>query len=336
MNIWKFSLMSSIFLSVITAFALSGCSSEALPKLEPYKKREILSKAVVQDFRSAVDILFIIDDSGSMQSHQNRLARNMNDFVQAFFKVGFIDYHIGVTTSSPDQGSGFGSRRVTYGGKLRRDGGVSYIERSTVDGQSILNDYIRVGTSGDYQEHFLDILTKALDPSINFENQGFLRADSHVLVVFLTDTDDQSGFTPSGTLSRVTRLLNNDISRLNVATALAIATGANCRSEMYPSKLEHFTQLVNGKIFELCSEDYGEPLALVAQSLVGKASTISLEQIPDLSTLVLTYGSQVIPEDPVYGWSYNAETNQIFLGGKMDLKPEPKGTSVQFFYEPVY
>ena len=138
-------------------------------------------------------------------------------------------------------------------------------------------------------------------------------------------------------MAKVSSLLGNDLSRLNIATALATQESTrDCRSEMYPTKLEAFARQAGGSIFELCSDDYGEPMARAAESLVNKASTISLTQIPDLSTLELKFGSQVIPEDPVYGWSYNVETNQIFLGAKMDLEPEPKGTSVQFFYEPVY
>ena len=330
-SIFKLSF-STLVLFFLGSFVV-GCSADSLPKLEPYEKRVIQSKAVVQDFSSEVDILFIIDDSGSMADHQAQLSKNMANFIQSFFKVGFIDFHIGVTTSTYRSDRFFGGRAVAERGQLRSDGGWPFIERTTPNAPNLLSRYVEVGTTGHNVEHFLDILSAALNPFVNPGNKGFLRPDSHFLVVFLTDTDDQSGESARGTYAKIVSTLGGDPSRLNVAAALS--RDSSCESEMFPVKLEEFAKQAGGTIFDLCS-DYGGPLAKVAEDLVTKASTISLDQIPDLSTLVLTYGTQTIPEDPVSGWSYNAETNQIFLGPDIDLKPEPKGTSVQFFYEPVY
>lgn len=48
-------------------------------------------------FNPKVDILFVIDDSMSMDGEQKALSANIDSFVNAFAKFELIDFHIGVT-----------------------------------------------------------------------------------------------------------------------------------------------------------------------------------------------------------------------------------------------
>lgn len=45
-----------------------------------------------------VDILFVIDDSGSMRGHQESLVQNIDRFVEGLGQKNLIDFHIGVTS----------------------------------------------------------------------------------------------------------------------------------------------------------------------------------------------------------------------------------------------
>lgn len=57
-------------------------------------------KPLRKTYHPLVDILFVIDDSGSMGQKQNILSKNSELFIDQFLKIKSIDYHIGVTSSS--------------------------------------------------------------------------------------------------------------------------------------------------------------------------------------------------------------------------------------------
>ena len=49
---------------------------------------------------SGIDVLFVIDNSGSMQQEQDNLVANFPQFVSVLEASG-LDYRIGVTTTAP-------------------------------------------------------------------------------------------------------------------------------------------------------------------------------------------------------------------------------------------
>ena len=183
---------------------------------------------------TAVDVLFIIDDSGSMAEEQEALVSAFSYMASAFASgdidgdgepefASVADLHIGVVTS--DLGSfaeaedGFslsprscGDSRPWGNDGVLRDGcglarpWVSYREGQSVDRFS--RDFAclaRVGTEGCGFEMPLEAGLKALTPStseIRFAggtvghadgaNAGFLRPDSLLAIIVLSDEDDRS------------------------------------------------------------------------------------------------------------------------------------------------
>src|SRR4051812_48472685 len=64
------------------------------PKIDR-KTTEVTADGLVVTYDSRVDILFVIDDSRSMQAHTENLSRNIQAFVDGFAKNNAIDFHIG-------------------------------------------------------------------------------------------------------------------------------------------------------------------------------------------------------------------------------------------------
>jgi len=165
-----------------------------------------------------MDILFIVDDSASMQEEQSNLADNFPSFVEALNDFttesgSQLDWRIAVTTTgktakvttvTPAIGP-FPEQRITtneqgYDGKFRQEGcntSRRWIERNDPSAVSDFECLADVGTNGPSTEMPLEAMklafTARMDDGIN---AGFLRPDALLAVVILTDEDDASNPAP--------------------------------------------------------------------------------------------------------------------------------------------
>jgi hypothetical protein len=101
MKNWQLLLAAA---SALTALSACDNSNPALtgPPREPVAA--IVHKAVTEtekglevSFDNRMDILFVIDNSESMRTHQTNLKNNINKFIEAFASIDSIDYHIAYT-----------------------------------------------------------------------------------------------------------------------------------------------------------------------------------------------------------------------------------------------
>jgi hypothetical protein len=165
-----------------------------------------------------LEILFVIDNSGSMAPSQAAVARELTAFVETIRQGGGVpqDFRVGVVTTSVYQhtralGTDFVRLFPEQSGRLRPvpdvlDGGVVVYE--TANERVLLGDdpdlvakfelLARQGIGGSGQETPFEAVRLALlgDPSTvplaQGGNQGFLRDGSRLLVVVLSDEDDCS------------------------------------------------------------------------------------------------------------------------------------------------
>ena len=318
-------------------FCLLGCQVKPGERKVPLPDKEVISQSVNGIYTPAVDILFIIDDSGSMGKYQRRLMENARSFVDYFFNRNVVDYHISVTTSS------------TSLGKLsvkKREDGISYISRTTSNGGQLLSDMMDVGTGGDGYEKFLNI------PELTFlkDSRGFLRSEAHLAIFVITDTDDQSNVFPQRAYQYLLDLKGGDQKKLYYATALIIEKREDCKSleNMTPFKLMEMVDLFgdHGHSFDLCDSDYGKELAKVAHSIVSSILTIDLDDLPDVTSIRICYrevtfrerefcetGQEILNGSD--GWVYDIERNVIHLSPNIVLNNRLDG-SFDVQYIPVY
>lgn len=164
-----------------------------------------------------MDIVFIVDDSGSMAEEQSNLAANFPKFVSkidAFKTKGGskLDWRIAVTTTGrsvnytiqppfgpslpmSEKGDDGAFRMPSKCGTSRR-----WIEKADPNASADFQCLAKVGTSGPGIEMPLETTKLALnDRMADGTNAGFLRDDALLAVVILTDEDDCSrednGFT---------------------------------------------------------------------------------------------------------------------------------------------
>ncbi len=329
--------MSKLLSASIIAVTLLGCQAEPGAKnipFEPKKKTEKKLNDVV--FNPNLDILFIIDDSISMDKYQQRVAENAKLFVDRFFSTKFINYHIGVTTSSLRD-----LQSKAAGGQLHSVGGYTFVDRSTPNGAQILRRMMDVGVRGSTTEQFFSIHMEALSPQLqNGGNKGFYRQDSNLAIFVITDSEDQSRIPPSVAFDFLTTLKDGDKSKLFYYAAIVDnpQSTSNCRRDDSDRGL--IREMVrlhspNSALFDICADDYGAEMAQVADDLVTSVSRIYLDQLPDVTTIKVTYGELVIPNDPETGWVYSAEENAIYLSPSIEFT-ELEKADLKINFDAIY
>jgi hypothetical protein len=193
-----------------TAFALWACNSHTLEAPDPYPVAENQQYREINPIRN-VDILFVIDNSGSMMQEQANLARNFPSFMEELKKIDGADLQIAVV--STDLGGGAGTARTTcraVGGDrgvfcaiqgkdcaacgLRQGSFLTYRQNGmqtnfTGDVSQVFSCMATIGTAGCSFEHSLEAIRRAIQAP---ENRGFVRDGAYLAMIIITDEDDCS------------------------------------------------------------------------------------------------------------------------------------------------
>lgn len=161
-----------------------------------------------------VDFLFVVDDSCSMASYQTALA-NTATAVAAQLNNSTLDWRIAMVTTEYDRGSNTYNQNTVRGftrninqfrswltqNSTCNSGNCSGITPTTACWGSGSNGGCWVGTGGNGTERLLASAARAittLTPTTAMEQAGRVRDGAQVVIIFLADADDQSGFTVPG------------------------------------------------------------------------------------------------------------------------------------------
>lgn len=332
MNIQSLGITKGMAAILIASLSLIACS-ENTPKnvLPVHVKREKVKDNGSEryTFNPRVDVLFVVDDSGSMETHQQNLAKNIDLFVKGLSNNQILDYHFGVLTSSMD---GFSSG--TKGGDGKLVGPVTVIDRGTPGGLAALRDNLQVGTSGSSQEVFFDPVKAALSaPLITNENKGFYRDDAHIAVIFITDADDQSDdLDPQTYYQFLLDLKKGDPKMVLQYGAYIPKADQQCSrsGESEPDRIEELMRIANGTTLGLCDLDFGQKLADLAVDLGNRVGRVMyLTRAADPSTIEVTFGNIPLPNDPDKGWVYDPARNAIIFGNGIVWESYPPGSTIE-------
>lgn len=324
----------ALLVSAVVVALTGGCAPESpklvpLPVAKPERVRDVSDVRV--SFQRAVDILFVVDDSGSMSTHQQNLAKNIGLFTQGMKTNQTLDYHIGVLTSNMD----YQPWRpvVGYGWKGELNGVTKFVTKLTPGGDLELAKNLNPGVDGSGTEVFFTPVEAALTPPLlNGANKGFYRPDAYLAIVFLTDAEDQSRLSAGDFHKFLLGLKGGDADKIISYGVYIPSSVSNCQrsGEPIPRKLEEFFKLTKATTLGLCDADYGMKLAELGADLVRRVGSIlylSRPAVPE--TIKVTFGSQTIPNHPDLGWIYDPTRNALIFGEAIDLLPEPAGTEIE-------
>ena len=152
-----------------------------------------------------IDLLFVIDNSGSMGQEQANLIANFPMFITVLDQSG-LDYRVAVTTTARDYHY---NMTLPIGGQIPMNTGAGedgrmlqpaacnmtkrWIDKGDPNPAQTFSCVANVGTSGNGDEMPLGGMRDALeDRMMDNTNAGFHRMDALLGVVFLTDEEDCS------------------------------------------------------------------------------------------------------------------------------------------------
>ncbi len=212
-----------IALGLVSTGALAGCPDREVSRVDPIQD-PVLDKSIPVNINRNLDLLFVIDNSGSMLAEQAALATNFPEFINVLQQIegGLPDIHLGVISSnvgaagaqsvpgcpaSGDDGNLLtgppgNNCAATYAlqgsfiSDIAQSNGTrtrNYNPTATgTDGQGLAGLFscmAKLGTSGCGFEMHLESMYRALQPG---KNAGFYRNEAFLAVIFIADEDDCS------------------------------------------------------------------------------------------------------------------------------------------------
>jgi hypothetical protein len=217
-----------------------------------------------------IDVLFVIDDSCSMENDQRALAENFDAFFGAFRSYQ-VDFHLGAVTT--DMNDPLRSGRLV----------APFLTPATPDLNTRFSEMVRVGIQGSAIERGLLAAWTALkEPLASGANQGFVRADSDFALVFLGDEDDQSSIDLT--------VFGNWLEDLKKNTNITVGTivvGRCAPATVTDWRLVQFARRFNTHgVTRLCTSEYADTLKSIAGRIVDARCTVPLKHELDELRLV--------------------------------------------------
>lgn len=296
---------------------------------------------------SALDILFVVDDSGSMGTHQKNLLANVDNLVKAAERSG-VDLNAAVITTSaessynPNPNPGYAAKGMFTGLP-----GATVASTSSPTTPNRFSEVLKQNltfamvTDGDGTERPLEAVRLALsEPLRSGYNAGFLRPHAGLAVFLLTDADDQSKEPVQAYVDFLKQLKSNAVTihAAYIPTFAPVLPGTACdrNGEDVPKRLEEALNAFGtlSESISLCETDYSSRLSAIGSKyeMIG-LRTVELKIAPVISSIRLTYGSQtLVAGDLLAGWIYDSAKMQIQLGAKINWLKEPTGTKLVVEY----
>lgn len=342
--------LSLAALLIAALYTMTACNKSTNPRMQapPEKFQEITleggeTKSIEEP---KVNILFVVDNSGSMKAHQEKLKANIDQFADKFFNNARIDYKIGVVPvydrrylNDKKVYVPSGVRKMNAFGELvnlkDKDGqaleGQTFITRETPDAKAVLKNTVAMGVQWgpEAEESFSPVLEVISNSS---KNSGFYDKKAHLVVIFLTDADDATPeMTASMFYEELVAAKDGDRSKVLIAAALPSAktNTESCRVDGNGPQYQ-FPELVRisgALVADLCSNTFGAKLAKFGEKLVEQVATqrISIGFTPDTNILV-TYGTKDQPESERQvvprgsnGFLFDPSTNQIVISSNLKV-----------------
>lgn len=289
--------------------------------LPPPPPPPICQETASEDFpvppfeRRPIDVLFVIDDSCSMENDQRALAENFQSFFGAF-QSNQVDFHLGAVTTDMDD--------PLRSGRLV----APFLTRATPDLDVRFNDMVRPGIEGSsIEKGLLAGWTALQEPLASTANAGFVRPDADFAMVFLGDEDDQSNVAISDFSNWLL-----DLKKASTVTVGTIIVGRCTPGLVLDWRLVKFANRFGTRgITRLCTNEYADTLRSIAGRIVDGRCTVPLRHaLDDLRRVHVTINGQPATwhVDPPDG---------AFPFGTLDVTPCPEGGGViNLTYEDCY
>jgi hypothetical protein len=279
-----------------------------------------------------VDILFVVDESGSMHDEQVALANGFDSFLSEL-ENSATNYQIGLVSTSqdaPDSG--------------RLVGNPPFLTPAD-DTRALFEERVLLGVAGSDKEKGLVAAVNALT-----QNPGFVRFGASLVVVFVTDEDDCSDdgeldgkaaiscYQQREHLVPVSEMVER-IRGLKPGGEVVRFGGIlgpldwSCEGAYPGTRYARAIVEAGGSVGKICDADWTPVLSALGVVAVGILEQFELAQAADAETIEVYVDEELVPEDPENGWTYDWQTTMVTFHG--DAIP-PRDSTIRVEYEVTF
>jgi len=269
----------------------------------------------VQEEIPILDIVFVIDNSGSMFLFQQELSSQMTSFMNVFLTTG-ADFHLGFITTD---------RR-----SLQCSGTICWINGSfatPVDwAQGVVT---QISTGGSAYEKGIEMAYQFFSNTDPLRGGAtgtdFWRDDSTLVVIYVSDEPDYSIGTWTNYTNFFDTLKPNVDSMRHFAVIGDYPSGCTYnsiygwRTVGYGGGYWDMTQRYNGDWYSICATDWGNQMQDLASTVTVRSRFELDEDDPIEESILVSVNGQSVSE-----WSYDSNSNSVIFNE--DSVPEANQT----------
>jgi hypothetical protein len=306
---------------------------------------EFVEMSVTQESPGKVDILWIVDTSGSMYEEQRYLGNNFNAMISQLAASGH-DFQTAITTTDICDNTlppALADRvcPVNYGGSssthLRGsfvgDAGRKVLKSTDPDLVSRFNTYVNRGVDGSGFEHGMKAAQLAVAKSLSGANEPLVRKDAFLAVIVVSDEEDDGiglskidaytghnfyaegltefRYSEDDMIAYLRGIKGEGKFSLSAITPTRTSSGALC-SAPHTQPAEEGTQYIKaaqksgGILQSICDTNWNSSLAEIGLDLSAQISQVTLEFAPNVATIKV-----YVDGERTSTWSYNAGNNAV-------------------------
>lgn len=298
----------SVLLAINTGcnqFSQMGSESEFAPMGKPENLPQTITDTFIQGGSSRdLDIIWVIDNSGSMEDDQARLGDSFNLFIQDFVS-NKNDFQMAITTTDTSSSNKRG--RMVMDSDLK----LTSLE-ATRDPAQFMTDFknlIKVGTGGSGTERGLEAVKGFLEKHGN----SFVRPDAILAVVIVSDEKDHS----EESVAHYVDLLKKSKDNPGLVRINAIVNFEE------KARYEEAAQMTSGSVADI-TKDFAGTLKALGTSLYQLTNGFPLSKWPSPETMKVYVNG--VPQE---NFNWDSKTNSVlFPKGSLPVE----GSEIKLVY----
>ena len=276
-----------------------------------------IEESFTQNFNEKVDVLWVIDNSPSMEDNIQHVQQSFQSFLDSFLNLG-LDYQMSIITTDPDQNGIFqGSPTI-----------MTSSDSASVVTQQFTNTLSGLGTDGAFWEEGLQVVKDAL--SNQAQRQQFLRGeDAGLSVIIVSDEDDNTSPFKGQPFINWFGSLKSDptLARVHGFLNLSVDDGSYEGNPTY----DEVIAATNGHTADIEGSAYETALEQIGYASAGMIVSYTLQDQPyPFSSISVEKGDGTVVQQGANSWTYNSSTNVVEFSG--DGIPE-FGETIVITYE---
>lgn len=260
--------------------------------------KKVKTPVSVSSKQGPVDILFVVDNSKSMQVEQSHMADRISNFIE---RVNGLDWRLAITTTDILDKN---NTKLSDGRLIKFPNGNYYISSALTDAEAKfqfgktaqrpeIGDFREMGIKATFRALQRGLSPKQNDSVYNdAANSNFFRKDAALAVIVLSDEDeDAAEDTQTNTMymhkgEELVKYVKNSWGKQKLFQfhSIIVRPGdfacASVADQYEGTAYAELSQLTNGVLGDICAADYGNQLTVIGQEVANLQKSYDLSCKP--------------------------------------------------------